>query len=130
MLSTCNEHFVHVGASDCLQFIQIRRWQYYDKLTFGDKRKPSNLLSLFLCFANLWLKSYIIIVFFIIVDIIIIIIIVVNNSLPKSSTSSFLYLLLMKLGSNISSISETLLRFQSTLNSVWIDRNMNKWKLY
>ena len=52
-------------------------------MTFGDKRKPSNLLSLFLCFANLWLQSYIIIVFFIIVNIIIIIIIVVNNSLPK-----------------------------------------------
>ena len=73
-----------------------------DKLTFGDKRKPSNLLSLFLCFANLWLQSYIIIVFFIIVNIIIIIIIVVNTSLPKSSTSLFPYLLLMKLGSNIS----------------------------
>ena len=133
-LSICSVHAMSIlfmlAQATAYNLFKLDDDSINDKLTFGDKRKPSNLLSLFLCFANLWLQSYIIIVFFIIVTIIIIIIIVVNNSLPKSSTSSFLYLLLMKLGSNISSISETLSRFQSTLNSVWIDRNMNKWKLY
>ena len=63
-------------------------------------REPVFSISLFIFFY--FVITIIIIVFFIIVNIIIIVIIVVNTSLPKSSTGSFPYLLLMKLGSNIS----------------------------
>ena len=48
ILCTCNEYFVDVGASNYLQFIQIRN-SINDKRTSEDKRKPSNLFSLFLC---------------------------------------------------------------------------------